>query len=152
MAKEEKKSIDIVNVSMENIEEVINNGATVTQETAEAAAKKIAEKRKEEMTERLITATLKSEYTRKASYLSMKKTDKELSIKKNYLVKFSEKDDKLRNGGITIEDYGKECAELHKEANNLIREVGKWYEAQLEKLYNQYPEARYSWRYDSFML
>jgi polyribonucleotide nucleotidyltransferase len=153
MAEEkDKKVVDLLNINEENIEEVINSGAEVTKEIAEASAKKIAEKRKEEMTERLVNATLKSEYTRKSSYLSMKKTKKEMEIKKNYLKKFSEKDDKLRNGGISLEDYEKECKQIYKDANNLIREVGEWYDSQLDKLLNQYPEARYSWRYDSFKL
>ena len=104
MAEKDKK-VDVLNINEENIEEVINNGAEVTKEIAEASAKKIAEKRKEEMTDRLVTATLKSEYTRKSSYLSMKKTKKEMEIKKNYLKKFSEKDEKLRYGGISLEDY-----------------------------------------------
>ena len=106
MAKEEEvKVADITKVSAENIEEVINNGSTVTEDVAKAAAEKIAKQRKEELTERHIDVTLKSEYTRLATYLSMKKTDKEKEVKLNYLKKFSEKDDKLRNGGITIEDY-----------------------------------------------
>lgn len=151
MAEKDKK-VDVLNINEENIEEVINNGAEVTKEIAEASAKKIAERRKEEMTERLVTATLKSEYTRKYSYLSMKKTKKTMEIQRNYLKKFSEKDEKLRNGGITLEDYEKDCKQIHKDANDLIREVGKWYDEQLNKLYNQYPEARYSWRYETFVL
>ena len=153
MAKEEeKKAVDIKDISAENIEAVINSGSTLNEETAKAAAEKIAKQRKEELTERLIDVTLRSEYTRKSSYLSMKKTDKERNIKVNYLKKFSEKDDKLRTGGISIEDYEKECAELYKETNNLIREVGRWYDDQHEKLYNQYPKARYDWRWEHKIL
>lgn len=81
MAEEKDKKVDLLNINEENIEEVINSGAEVTKEIAEASAKKIAEKRKEEMTERLVNATLKSEYTRKSSYLSMKKTKKEMETK-----------------------------------------------------------------------
>lgn len=149
MAEKEKKNVEI---STENIEEIINNGAVVTKEIAEEAAKKIAEKRKEKLTERLVIETQKSEYTRKAIYLSMKKTDKESTIKLNYLKKFSEQDDKLRNGGTSLEDYEKDCLKLKKEANDLIREVSRWYEDQTEKLFNQYPDARYGWNYGSYML
>ena len=152
MTKEEAKVADITKVSAENIEEVINNGSTVTEDIAKAAAEKIAKQRKEELTERHIDVTLKSEYTRLATYLSMKKTDKEKEVKLNYLKKFSEKDDKLRNGGITIEDYLKDCKELYKEANNLLREVDKWYQEQQNKLLNQYPKARYDWRWDGQLL
>lgn len=153
MAKEEeKKAVDIKDISAENIEAVINSGSTLNEETAKAAAEAIAKQRKEELTERLIDVTLRSEYTRKSSYLSMKKTDKERNIKVNYLKKFSEKDDKLRNGGISIEDYEKECTELYKETNNLIREVGRWYDEQRDKLLNQYPKARYDWKWDRKVL
>lgn len=149
MAEDKKK---VTEVTTENIEEIINNGSVVTKEVAEEAAKKIAEKRKEQLTERLIEATQKSEYTRKSIYLSMKKTDKESNIKLNYLKKFSEQDDKLRNGGISLEDYEKECSKLKKEANDLIREVSRWYDDQRDKLYNQYPESRYGWGYNNYML
>lgn len=152
MAKEETKAVDVTKLSLENIEESINNGSTVTEEVAKEAAQKIADQRKEKLTERLITETLKSEYTRKSIYLSMKKTDKEKETKLNYLKKFSEKDDKLRNGGITIEDYAKECAALKKECNKLLSEISTWYEEKQEALYNQYPEARYSWRYESYLV
>ena len=54
MAKEEVKVADITKVSAENIEEVINNGSTVTEDVAKAAAEKIAKQRKEELTERHI--------------------------------------------------------------------------------------------------
>lgn len=152
MAGKETTVADVTKISVENIEEVINTGSTVTEEAAKEVAEKIAEKRKEELTERLVETTLRSEYTRKSTYLSMKKTDKEREIKLNYLKKFSEKDDKLRNGGITIEDYEKDCQELYKEANKLIREVGQWYDEQLKKLYNQYPSARYDWKYSSMSM
>ena len=145
MAEKDKKAT----VSVDNIEEVINNGATVTEDAAKAAAEEIAKQRKEKLTERLIQTTLRSEYTRKATYLSMKKTDKQKEVKLNYLKKFSEKDDELRNGKIAIDDYDKACAELYKEANKLLREVDNWYDECKEKLYNQYPSARYDWKWDN---
>lgn len=152
MAEKETKVADVTKISVENIEEVINSGSTATEDAAKEAAEQIAKKRKEELTQRLINVTLRSEYTRKATYLSMKKTEKEKNIKTNYLKLFSEKDDKLRNGGITIEDYEKDCKELYKEANNQIREVGKWYNEQQEKLFNQYPQARWDWKYEGMNL
>lgn len=145
--KEEKKEL-----SMDNIEEVINNGSTVTAEAAEAAAKQIAEQRKEKLTQRLIDVTLKSEYNRKAIYLSMKKTKKESEIKLNYLKKFSEKDEELRSGKISIEDYEKDCKTLKSDANKLLREVDNWYDEQREKLFNQYPSSRFNYAYGDLTL
>ena len=76
MAGKETTVADVTKISTENIEEVINSGSTVTEEAAKEAAEQIAKKRKEELTERLVETTLRSEYTRKSTYLSMKKSDK----------------------------------------------------------------------------
>lgn len=44
MAEEKDKNVDLLNINEENIEEVINSGAEVTKEIAEASAKKILQK------------------------------------------------------------------------------------------------------------
>ena len=77
MAKEEVKVADVL--STENIEDVIKNGAVVTAEIAEAAAKKVAEAKKEQLTKELISIVNKADYTHKRMVLSMKKTKKEKS-------------------------------------------------------------------------
>lgn len=146
---ENKKPVE---VSTENIEEVINNGATINKEIAEESAKKIAEQRKEKLTQRHVEVTLRNEYTLKATYLSMKKTDKEKEIKLNHLKKITELSKKLTNGEVSLDDFDKESKEILKKARELMRGVDTWYNENLEKLYNQYPEARYSWRYESYQL
>ena len=77
MAKEEKKVQNEQNVNVDNIEETIRNGAVITEDVAKAAAEKIAKQRQEELTEKLIDVTIRTEYTRKRVLLSMKKTKKE---------------------------------------------------------------------------
>lgn len=149
MTENNKKSVDI---STENIEEVINNGGTINKEIAEESAKKIAEQRKEKLTQRHIEVTLRNEYTLKATHLSMKKTDKEKEIKLNHLKKITELSKKLTNGEVSLDDFDKENKEILKKARELMRGVNTWYDENLEKLYNQYPEARYSWRYESYQL
>lgn len=149
MAENNKKSVEI---STENIEEVINNGATINKEIAEESAKKIAEQRKEKLTQRHIEVTLRNEYTLKVTHLSMKKTDKEKEIKLNHLKKITELSKKLTSGEVSLDDFDKENKEILKKARELMRGVNTWYDENLEKLYNQYPEARYSWRYESYQL
>ena len=76
MAKEEKKVQNEQGINVDNIEETIRNGAVITEDVAKAAAEKIAKQRQEELTEKLIDVTIRTEYTRKRVLLSMKKTKK----------------------------------------------------------------------------
>lgn len=150
MAKEEKK--ETVEITVGNIEEVIKSGATVTEEMAKEAAEKIAKQRKEELTERLISGMQKSDYTRKRIYLAMKKTDKEKDIRTNYLKKFSEIDDDLKNGKISIDEWEKKVQEEKNTATKLLRELDNSIDEQRKALDNQYRDARWSWNYDNFVI
>lgn len=140
MAEKEKE------LSMENVEEVIKSGAVVTEEIAKEAAQKIADKRKEELTERLIGCMKRSDYSRKKIFLSMKKTDKLSKIKLNYLKKFSALDEDLKAGKVSVDEYDNKCKELKKEAIKLISENDHWFDEQSNALDHQYPES-YGWRY-----
>lgn len=150
MAKEGKK--ETVEITVGNIEEVIKSGATVTEEMAKEAAEKIAKQRKEELTERLISGMQKSDYTRKRIYLAMKKTDKEKDIRTNYLKKFSEIDDDLKNGKISIDEWEKKVQEEKNTATKLLRELDNDIDEQRKALDNQYRDARWSWNYGNFII
>lgn len=145
MAEKEKQ------LSMDNIEEVIKSGATVTEEIAKEAAQKIADKRKEELTERLVDCIKRSEYVRKRIFLSMKYTDKLSKIKLNYLKKFSALDEDLKAGKLSVDEYDKKCKEERKEERKLIRENDEWFNEQLDSLNNQYPDS-FSWRYSDLVI
>lgn len=148
MAKEEVKVADIL--STENIEDVIKNGAVVTAEIAEAAAKKVAEAKKEQLTKELISIVNKADYTHKRMVLSMKKTKKEANIKVEYLKKYTALVEDLKSGNATLSttEFQKQATEAKNIAVKALRENDKWYEETCDALDNQYPEARYNWRYD----
>lgn len=150
MAKEEKK--ETVEITVGNIEEVIKSGATVTEEMAKEAAEKIAKQRKEELTERLISGMQKSDYTRKRIYLAMKKTDREKDIRTNYLKKFSEIDDNLKNGKISIDEWEKKVQEEKNTAIKLLRELDNDIDEQRKALDNQYRDTRWSWNYGNLVI
>ena len=149
MAKEDKK---VTEVNVSNIEEVIKNGAVVTEQMAKEAAEVIAKKRKEELTERLITGMKKSDFTRKKIYLSMKQTNKISEVKLNYLKKFTVLDEDLKSGKISIDEYESKILEERNTANELIRKVDRWYDEQNEALEKQYPEARFNWNYGKYII
>ena len=153
MAKEEKKVQNEQNINVDNIEETIRNGAVITEDVAKAAAEKIAKQRQEELTEKLIDVTIRTEYTRKRVLLSMKKTKKESEIKLNYLKKFSELHDKLKSGdkSLSIDEFEKKINEERQTAGKLLRENETWYDEQLNALSKQYPTC-WSWRMNSMLI
>ena len=67
MAKEEVK---VSEITAENIDTVLKQDATVTKEIAEEAAKRISEKRKEELTARLMDCVNMSSYIRKRTCIN----------------------------------------------------------------------------------
>lgn len=151
MATKEQAKTDL---SVENIEDVIKNGAVVTSEIAEAAAKKVAEARKEQLTQELITIVNKADYTQKRMVLSMKKTKKESNIKIEYLKKYTDLVSKLKSGDASMStaEFQKQAKEARDVASKALRENDKWYDETCNALDEQYPEARYNWRYDDMIV
>ena len=140
MAKEET----IKEVTLENVEESIREGRTVTPEIAKEAAERIAKKRKEDLTEELISITTRGEYLQKHAYLSMKKTDKDAKAKREYLKKYTDLYKKLCDGGISVEEFKKQSQEEKKTCSKIIRENDNWFSEQLRALNELYPN---SWLY-----
>lgn len=146
MAKEKEVKVEGLNV--DNVEESIKNGAVITEDIAKAAAEKIAKKRQEELTEKLVNITIKSEYTHKRILLSAKKTKKEADVKMNYLKKYTELHDKLKSGdkSMSVDEFEKKITEEKNTATKLLREIETWYQEQRDALDNQYPQC-WSWRF-----
>lgn len=154
MAKETQEEKKVVETTVDNIEEVIKNGTVVTENIAKAAAEKIAKKREEDLTAKLIDATIKAEYTQKSMLLSMKKTKKEAEIKLNYLKKLTALNDKLRSGdkSLSLDEYEKQIKEEVATARKLIRENEQIFEDHRSNLDNQYPGTSWSWRMTSLII
>ncbi|MGM9531519.1 hypothetical protein [Intestinibacter sp.] len=153
MAKDKQEEKKVVETTVDNIEEVIKNGSVVTEDIAKAAAEKIAKKREEELTAKLIDATIQAEYTQKRMLLSMKKTKKEAEIKLNYLKKITELNNKLKSGdkSLSIDEYNKQTEEEAATARKLIRENEQTYEDHRSSLENQYP-GNWSWRMNRLII
>lgn len=151
MAKE--KEVKVEGLTVDNVEDAIKNGAVITEEVAKAAAEKIAKQRQEELTEKLVNITMKSEYTHKRILISAKKTRKEGEIKMNYLKKYTELHDKLKSGdkSMSIDEFEKKIREEKNQATKLLREVETWYQEQRDALDNQYPQC-WSWRFNENLI
>lgn len=146
MATKEEKQVKSTELTVDNIEECIRDGAVVNADIAKAAAEKIAKQRNEELTEKLIDTTIRIEYTRKRMLLTVKKSKKLTECKLNYLKKITDLHEKLKTGdkSISVDEFDKKIEEEIQTANKLIREIENWYDEQLTALNNQYPNC-WSW-------
>lgn len=144
MSKE--KETKVADVSVENIDEVINNGSTITKEIADAAAEELAKRRKEQKTRELTDIIQQADYTQKRMFLNAKKAKKIGDIKMNYLKKYTELHNRLKSGDTTlsIPDFRKQVEEEKKTADKLIRDVEKWFDDHCSTLSDQYPGC-WSW-------
>lgn len=149
MAKEEVK---VSEITAENIETVLNQDATVTKEIAEEAARKIAEKRKEELTNRLIDCTNRSAYIRKRMAISMRHSNEVAKIKVNYTKQLTDLDDRLTKGELSVDDFNKEIVEKKNTAIKLIREADTKKDENNKRLVEQYPDARWEWDWRSLVI
>ena len=82
---EKKMNILLEEVNGENIQDVIANSSKVTEEIAEEAAKKIAERRKEKLTKDLVAVVQKSGYTVSSAVLQVRRSNRTNQRIKQYL-------------------------------------------------------------------
>lgn len=149
MAKEEVK---VSEITAENIDTVLKQDATVTKEIAEEAAKRISEKRKEELTARLMDCVNMSSYIRKRTCINMRHANEVAKISTNYTKQITELDNKLNSGGISIDDFHKEIAEKKRTADKLIGESDTKKKEQIDALTEQYPKATWEWNWRNLTL
>lgn len=146
MAKDEKK-VEVT--TEENVVEILKQRETPTEEIAKAAAEKIAADRKEKVTEELIVSIKKSSFTREKMLLSVRKTNADLKVKKEYLKKLSELDENLKGGKVSVSEYKDQLQELYKTSQKSINENEHEYSKQINVLNGQYPEANWDYRFDN---
>ena len=127
-----------------DIKSEIRDGRTVTAEIAQAAAQKIADDRKEKLTEEMVRSITNSEYLRKKKLLNLQKSRDLETVTKEALKKTSKLDDDLQKGNHTPESYKAEKDSISKEENDETRKIDKEYYELYNQLDSQYP-SMYRW-------
>ena len=149
MGKLEEKKLNIFEAG-ENIEEVLANAGKVTPEIAEAAAAKIAERRKEKQTAELVDAVQKSEYIKRATHLTFKRQEKCSDRTKQYLKDITELVEKLADGALPVQEWDRKTLELKKQLDKDLIEIGKKYDQLLEDLTEMFP-CSWNYRYSNLL-
>lgn len=150
MAEVKKMNILTEDVNGENIQDVIANSSKVTEEIAEEAAKKIAERRKEKLTKDLVAVVQKSEYTVSSAVLQVRRSNRTNQRIKQYLKDLAALKEDVVNGKKPVSAWEEEARDLKKQYDKDLIETGKDIDKSQRELDNLFPDS-WSWRYNELV-
>lgn len=150
MAEVKKMNILIEDVNGENIQDVIANSSKVTEEIAEEAAKKIAERRKEKLTKDLVAVVQKSEYTVSSAVLQVRRSNRTNQRIKQYLKDLAALKEEIVSGKKPVSAWKEETYNLKKQYDKDLIEIGKDIDKSLNELNELFPDS-WQWRYDDLV-
>ena len=137
-------------VNGENIQDVIANSSKVTEEIAEEAAKKIAERRKEKLTRDLVNVVQKSEYTVSSAVLQVRRSNRTNQRIKQYLKDLAALKEDVVNGKKPVSAWEEEARNLKKQYDKDLIEIGKDIDKSLSELNELFPDS-WNWRYNELV-
>lgn len=150
MAEVKKMNILMEDVNGENIQDVIANSSKVTEEIAEEAAKKIAERRKEKLTKDLVAVVQKSEYTVSSAVLQVRRSNRTNQRIKQYLKDLAALKEDVVNGKKPVSAWEEEARNLKKQYDKDLIEVGKDIDKSQRELDDLFPDS-WNWRYNELV-
>lgn len=150
MAEVKKMNILTEDVNGENIQDVIANSSKVTEEIAEEAAKKIAERRKEKLTRDLVNVVQKSEYTVSYAVLQVRRSNRTNQRIKQYLKDLAALKEDVVNGKKPVSAWEEEARNLKKQYDKDLIEIGKDIDKSLGELNELFPDS-WNWRYNELV-
>ncbi len=150
MAEVKKMNILMEDVNGENIQDVIANSSKVTEEIAEEAAKKIAERRKEKLTRDLVAVVQKSEYTVSSAVLQVRRSNRTNQRIKQYLKDLAALKEDVVNGKKPVSAWEEEARNLKKQYDKDLIETGKDIDKSQRELDNLFPDS-WNWRYNELV-
>lgn len=150
MAELKKMNILMEDVNGENIQDVIANSSKVTEEIAEEAAKKIADRRKEKLTRDLVNVVQKSEYTVSSAVLQVRRSNRTNQRIKQYLKDLAALKEDVVNGKKPVSAWEEEARNLKKQYDKDLIETGKDIDKSQRELDDLFPDS-WSWRYNELV-
>ena len=150
MTETKKMNILMEDVNGENIQDVIANSSKVTEEIAEEAAKKIADRRKEKLTRDLVNVVQKSEYTVSSAVLQVRRSNRTNQRIKQYLKDLAALKEDVVNGKKPVSAWEEEARNLKKQYDKDLIEIGKDIDKSQKELDDLFPDS-WSWRYNELV-
>lgn len=133
-------------VNGENVQDVIANSSKITDEIAEAAAQKIADKRKEKLTQDLIEVVQKCEYTVSSAVLQVRRSNRTNQRIKQYLKDLAALKEEIVSGKKAVSAWQEEATAFKKQYDKDLIEIGNSIDKSLNELQELFPNS-WSWRY-----
>lgn len=147
---EKKMNILSEEVNGENIQDVIANSSKVTDEIAEAAAQKIADRRKEKLTQDLIEVVQKCEFTVSSAVLQVRRSNRTNQRIKQYLKDLAALKEEIVSGKKAVSAWQEEALALKKQYDKDLIEIGNSIDKSLNDLQELFPNS-WSWRYSELI-
>lgn len=142
MAKEKEQAAQAANE--ENIQDVINNLGTVTEDVLKQATEEIAKRQKEKDVEKLKEIVMKMDFIQKSTLLSQRRQKRISNRTTKYLKDMTALIDDIKAGKVSIYDFEKKSSELKRDFDKEVREIGTDIDESRNKLEEAFPN---SWAY-----
>ena len=151
MAEKEKMNIlTTEDINGENIQEVISNSSKVTEDIATKAAEKIAERRKEKLTNELIDVVQKCEYTEKSAALQLRRSNRVNQRMKTYMKDLHNLAEEVKSGKKPVTAWNDEAPALKKQFDKDLIDIDKDIDKSQNELDEIFPNS-WSYRWNSLI-
>ena len=150
MAEENKLNIFDVNNESDDIQESISNANKVTDDVVKKAAEKIAERRKEKLTNELIDVVQKCEYTEKSAALQLRRCNRVNQRMKTYMKDLHNLAEEVKSGKKPVTAWNDEAPALKKQFDKDLIEIDKDIDKSQNELDEIFPNS-WSYRWNSLI-
>lgn len=144
MAEVNKLNIFDVNNESDDIQESISNANKVTDDVVKKAAEKIAERRKEKLTNELIDVVQKCEYIEKSAALQLRRSNRVNQRMKTYMKDLHNLAEEVKSGKKPVTAWNDEALALKKQFDKDLIEIDKDIDKSQNELDEIFPN---SWSY-----
>lgn len=150
MAEENKLNIFDVNNESDDIQESISKANRVTDEVVKKAAEKIAERRKEKLTNELINVVQECEYTEKSAALQLRRSNRVNQRMKTYMKDLHNLAEEVKSGKKPVTAWNDEAPALKKQFDKDLIEIDKDIDKSQSELNEIFPNS-WSYRWSSLI-
>lgn len=150
MAEENKLNIFDVNNESDDIQESISNANKVTDDVVRKAAEKIAERRKEKLTNELIEVVQKCEYIEKSAALQLRRSNRVNQRMKTYMKDLHNLAEEVKSGKKPVTAWNDEAPALKKQFDKDLIEIDKDIDKSQGELDEIFPNS-WSYRWNSLI-
>ena len=150
MAEENKLNIFDVNNESDDIQESISNANKVTDDVVKKAAEKIAERRKEKLTNELIEVVQKCENTEKSEALMFRGGNRGNQRMKTYMKDLHNLAEEVKSGKKPVTAWNDEAPALKKQFDKDLIDIDKDIDKSQNELDEIFPSS-WSYRWNSLI-